>query len=160
VVGGGGELASGAEHDAVVPPPDPTHVQDHGPLPLSALAVPALHRPLVGAALTATPFAGPHAPFTMGGGPPPVQSVGTGTGAVSGATVGTAVACPTFGTGQLCGRATSAQGSGDIKDSAAVKNARFQGFTDQYSSTVMFGVPEAETAVHAAPALREPGGVV
>ena len=49
---------------AVVPPFDPAQLQLHGPLPLTVEAEPAVHRPLVGAVLTATPFAGPHAPFT------------------------------------------------------------------------------------------------
>jgi hypothetical protein len=46
----------------------PAQLHVHGPLPLTADAVPALQRLVVGAVLTATPFAGPHCPFTGGGG--------------------------------------------------------------------------------------------
>lgn len=56
--------ATGAAHDAFVPPFAPAQVQFQGPLPDTADAVPALHRPLAGAALVTIPFAGPHAPFT------------------------------------------------------------------------------------------------
>jgi hypothetical protein len=58
----------GAEQDAVVPPFDPAQLQLHGPLPLTAEAEPVVQSPLAGAALTATPFAEPHAPFTGAGG--------------------------------------------------------------------------------------------
>ena len=54
----------GAEHCAVLPPLLPAHIHDHGPVPPTADAVPALQRPVVGAELTATPFEEPHAPFT------------------------------------------------------------------------------------------------
>ena len=57
----------GAEHDALPPPLLPAQLQFHGPLPLIAEAEPLVQSPLVGAVLTATPFAGPHAPFTGGG---------------------------------------------------------------------------------------------
>jgi hypothetical protein len=53
----------GAQHTAVAPPLDPAQLQFQGPLPLTAEADPVLHSPLVGAVLTATPFAEPHAPF-------------------------------------------------------------------------------------------------
>jgi hypothetical protein len=56
--------ASGAEQDAVVPPFLPTQLQSHGPVPVSADATPELQSPLVGSILVATPFAGPHTPFT------------------------------------------------------------------------------------------------
>ena len=42
----------------------PVHCQVHGPLPVTAEAVPALQRPALGATLALVPFAGPHAPFT------------------------------------------------------------------------------------------------
>jgi hypothetical protein len=54
----------GAEHCAVLPPALPAQLHDHGPVPATADAEPLLHRPLVGAELTATPLAGPHAPLT------------------------------------------------------------------------------------------------
>ena len=57
--------ASLSEQVAVEPPLLPTQVHDHGPLPLTAEAVPAVQRLVVGAVLTATPFAGPHCPFTV-----------------------------------------------------------------------------------------------
>jgi hypothetical protein len=59
--------ASGAEHDAVVPPLEPAHDQLHGPLPLTADAVPVLHRFVVTALLAGTPFALPQAPLTGDG---------------------------------------------------------------------------------------------
>lgn len=52
-----------AEQDAVVPPPEPVHVQLHGPVPPTVEAVPVEHNPAAGALLTATPFAEPHVPF-------------------------------------------------------------------------------------------------
>jgi hypothetical protein len=58
----------GAPHSAVEPPLLPAQNQVHGPLPLTADAVPGLQRLVVGALLTATPFAGPHCPFTGGAG--------------------------------------------------------------------------------------------
>src|SRR5438270_8505626 len=63
LAGGGDEAASGAEHEAVLPPFWPLHCQYHGPLPVTAVAVPALHRPEVGAVVVGTPFAGPHTPL-------------------------------------------------------------------------------------------------
>ena len=54
----------GAEHDAVVPPLAPAQLQFQGPLPVTADAVPALQRFVVGAVLVAAPFALPHTPFT------------------------------------------------------------------------------------------------
>jgi hypothetical protein len=53
-----------AMHCAVVPPLLPLQLQSHGPLPETADAVPALHRPVVGLLLRLSPFADPHAPLT------------------------------------------------------------------------------------------------
>jgi hypothetical protein len=39
------------------------HCQYHGPLRVTAVAVPTLHRPEVGAWVVGTPFAGPHTPL-------------------------------------------------------------------------------------------------
>jgi hypothetical protein len=58
-----GPTATGAWHAAVVPPLVPGHIQFHGPAPLTAEAVPALHRFIVGVLLAAAPFAVPQAPF-------------------------------------------------------------------------------------------------
>ena len=58
--------ASLSEHAAVLPPLLPTQVHDHGPLPLTADAVPVEQRFAVGLALTVAPFEEPHAPFTGG----------------------------------------------------------------------------------------------
>jgi hypothetical protein len=53
------------EHDAVEPPSLPEHVQLYGPLPLTPLALPTLHRLEVdGALVVLPPFADPHLPFT------------------------------------------------------------------------------------------------
>lgn len=60
-----------AEHDAVVPPLEPVHDHVHGPVPDTAVAVPAEQRFVVGAVLTVEPFEGPQAPFTAAGGAPP-----------------------------------------------------------------------------------------
>jgi len=56
--------ASLSEHDAVLPPLLPAQLHDHGPLPLTADAAPAVQRLAVGLALTFAPFEEPHAPFT------------------------------------------------------------------------------------------------
>src|SRR5262249_15121664 len=61
--GGGGAARSGAEQEAVLPPFWPLHCQYHGPRPVTAVAVPARHRPEVGAVVVATPFARPHTPL-------------------------------------------------------------------------------------------------
>jgi hypothetical protein len=58
------DWASGAEYCAVVPPFDPAQLQLHGPEPLTAEAVPALHRLVVGAVEVGTPFAEPQEPLT------------------------------------------------------------------------------------------------
>jgi hypothetical protein len=49
-----------------VPPLEPAHIQSHGPEPVTVEAFPALQRFVVGAVLTATPFAKPHMPLTGG----------------------------------------------------------------------------------------------
>ena len=56
--------ASLSEHEAVLPPLLPAQLHDHGPLPLTVEAVPAVQRLAVGAVLTVAPFEQPHAPFT------------------------------------------------------------------------------------------------
>jgi hypothetical protein len=48
----------------VVPPFDPMHPHDQGPLPLTVVAVPELHRPVVGAVVKIPLFDDPHTPFT------------------------------------------------------------------------------------------------
>ena len=58
------EEATGAEQLAVVPPLLPAQDQFHGPLPVTAEAVPTLQSPVVGALLTAVPLAVPQEPFT------------------------------------------------------------------------------------------------
>ena len=55
--------AGGAEQLAVVPPLLPVQDQFHGPLPLTAEAVPALHRFVAGVLLTVAPLAEPHCPL-------------------------------------------------------------------------------------------------
>ena len=59
---GGGR--STAEQVAVVPPLLPAQLHDHGPLPVTADAVPALQRLVVGALVRSAPFEEPHAPLT------------------------------------------------------------------------------------------------
>ena len=54
-----------AEQVAVVPPLLPVHVHDHALLPLTADAVPALQRFVVGALARLAPFEEPHAPLTV-----------------------------------------------------------------------------------------------
>jgi hypothetical protein len=53
-----------AEQLAVVPPPDPAHVQVHGPEPLTLEAAPTLQRFAVGVLVRSDPLEEPHAPFT------------------------------------------------------------------------------------------------
>ncbi len=53
-----------AEQLAVVPPFDPVQLHVHGPVPLTAVAVPALQRFVVGAEVNVPPFEVPHTPFT------------------------------------------------------------------------------------------------
>ena len=58
-------LESGREHRSPSSPPLlPAQLHDHGPLPLTVEAVPAVQRFAVGAVLTVAPFELPHAPFT------------------------------------------------------------------------------------------------
>ncbi len=52
-----------AEQLAVVPPFDPVQLHVHGPLPLTAVAVPALQRFVVGAVSNVCPFDVPHTPL-------------------------------------------------------------------------------------------------
>src|SRR5512135_1117516 len=49
---------------AVVPPFDPAQVQVHGPVPFTALALPAVHRLVVGAVVKIPLLAEPHWPLT------------------------------------------------------------------------------------------------
>jgi hypothetical protein len=56
--------ASLSEQVAVLPPLLPAQLHDHGPLPLTAEAVPAVQRFAVGLALTVAPFEEPQAPLT------------------------------------------------------------------------------------------------
>jgi hypothetical protein len=58
--------ASLSEQVAVLPPLLPAQLHDHGPLPLTAEAVPVVQRFAVGLALTVAPFEEPHAPATAG----------------------------------------------------------------------------------------------
>src|SRR5262249_1172051 len=51
-------------HDVVVPLLLPAQAHFHGPLPVTAEAVPRLQSPVLGAVPTAMPLAGPHEPFT------------------------------------------------------------------------------------------------
>jgi hypothetical protein len=46
-----------------VPPFDPMQPHDHGPLPLTVVADPELHRPVVGAVVKIPLFDDPHTPF-------------------------------------------------------------------------------------------------
>ena len=64
---GGGATA---EQVAVVPPLLPTQLQIQGPLPVTAVAVPALQRFAVGALVMSAPFEEPHAPLTA----PPLEA--------------------------------------------------------------------------------------
>ena len=69
----GGAEASDAEQDAVVPPLLPPQLHDHGPLPLTVDAVPALQRLAVGALVSLPPFEEPHVPLTLA--PPLAEAV-------------------------------------------------------------------------------------
>jgi hypothetical protein len=55
-----------ALQDAVVPPELPSQLQVQGPMPATAVAVPVVQRPVVGALATVVPLAEPHAPLTAG----------------------------------------------------------------------------------------------
>ena len=59
-----GEGRSTAEQVAEVPPLLPAQLHDHGPLPVTLDAVPALQRFAVGVLVRSAPFEDPHAPFT------------------------------------------------------------------------------------------------
>ncbi len=56
-----------AEQLAVVPPLDPVQLHVHGPVPLTAVAVPVLQRLVVGAEVNVPPFEEPQTPFTAVG---------------------------------------------------------------------------------------------
>jgi hypothetical protein len=64
-----------AEQVAVVPPLLPPQLHDHGPLPLTADAVPVPQRLALGALLSLPPFEEPHAPLTAVGDVEEVASV-------------------------------------------------------------------------------------
>ena len=51
-----------AEQLAVEPPLDPVQLHAHGPLPLTAVAVPVLQRLVVGAEVNVPPLDEPHTP--------------------------------------------------------------------------------------------------
>jgi len=55
-----------AEHEALAPPLLPAQLHDHGPLPLTGDAAPAVQRLAVGALARLAPLEDPHAPFTGG----------------------------------------------------------------------------------------------
>lgn len=55
---------TGAEQVALVPPLLPLQFQLQGPLLLTEVDVPVLHKFIVGALLTSTPLAVPHTPLT------------------------------------------------------------------------------------------------
>ena len=54
-----------AAQDLSMPVPVPAHVQYHGPVPLTALAAPVLHKMLTVAASMALPSTNPHAPLLL-----------------------------------------------------------------------------------------------
>ena len=60
--------AEGATQPTAPPPLVPEQLQVHGPCPLTALEIPAAHKPLRGAVKVGTPFAPPQAPVIGGGG--------------------------------------------------------------------------------------------
>jgi hypothetical protein len=62
-----GGLETEALQLAVEPPLLPAQLHFHGPLPVTADAVPAVHRLLVGALLSVAPLEEPHAPLTATG---------------------------------------------------------------------------------------------
>jgi hypothetical protein len=64
---GGDEGVSEAWHDAGVPPFVPAQLHDHGPLPETDDAAPALHRLPEGAVLNCAPSDAPQAPFAATG---------------------------------------------------------------------------------------------
>ena len=66
--GGGPPPERFAEQLAVEPPFDPTQVHVHGPLPITELAAPWLHKFAIGTVMNDTPFDDPQTPFTIGSG--------------------------------------------------------------------------------------------
>lgn len=66
---------------AVVPPFDPVQLHDQGPLPLTVVADPELHRPTVGAVVNIVLFDDPHTPFTTVFPDAVVKDKAVGTGA-------------------------------------------------------------------------------
>ena len=54
-----------ALHDAVEPPLAPVQLQVHCPVPVTAVAVPATQRLVVGAEANTPPFAEPQLPFVV-----------------------------------------------------------------------------------------------
>jgi hypothetical protein len=63
--GGLGGMILLAEHEPTPPPLLPEHDHAHGPSPLTALAVPLLHKPSTGMSFRLVPSAEPHAPSTL-----------------------------------------------------------------------------------------------
>ena len=55
-----------ALHDAIVPSPLPSQLQVQGPVPEMVVAVPVVHKLVVGALAIVVPLAAPHAPSTTG----------------------------------------------------------------------------------------------
>jgi hypothetical protein len=62
------DVARGATQPTAPPPLVPEQLQVQGPRPLTALEIPAAHRPLFGVVSVGTPFALPQAPVTGAGG--------------------------------------------------------------------------------------------
>ncbi len=60
--------ASGATQPTALPPFTPEQLHVHGPLPLTALEIPPLQRPLRGVVKVGTPFAEPQTPLIGEGG--------------------------------------------------------------------------------------------
>jgi hypothetical protein len=60
--------AKGATQPTALPPLTPEQLHVHGPCPLTALEMPALHRPLFGFVRLGTPFPCPQTPLTGAGG--------------------------------------------------------------------------------------------
>jgi hypothetical protein len=60
--------ASGATQATAPPPFVPEQLHVHGPWPLTALLIPAAHKPLLGVVKVGTPVAEPHEPVIGSGG--------------------------------------------------------------------------------------------
>ena len=58
------DAGTGNGQVAVVPVPIPVQLQSHGPLPVTAVALPALQRLVSGAVANVPPFAEPQVPLT------------------------------------------------------------------------------------------------